>query len=332
MSDDTKSIDDLLVGPSPHVHDTTLSTRSVMAYVLIGLAPVVVAAIWFFGLMAIKQLVIITAACLAFEWLFTRMRGRRASLDDCSAAVTGVILALSLPGNAPWYIGVIAAMIAIGLGKVVFGGLGMNLFNPAMVGRAFVTIAFAKAMGKSGYFDVLSQATPLSWEGTDLPASRVLFLGNHNGSLGEVSVLASLVGGLYLCLKRIAAWEIPVAIILSMCAFSVLGQLLGRSLDPEATLLSLHLRIDQALFSGALVFGAFFIATDPVTNPMTRRGRVLFGILVAFFVWVIRALSGYPEGFMFAILIVNSLVPLINRLTIPKVVGQRRPVVQEAAV
>ncbi len=338
-ADISLSCDGLSVGPSPHVHDQSLSTQAVMLYVLIALSPVITAAIWFFGAMAVSQLLLITATCMLCERLFTWMRGQPCPLSDGSAAVTGIILALSLPATTPVPVAIVASLTAIGLGKAVFGGLGMNLFNPAMVGRAFVTISFAAALGGTGYVDpqgveIITQATPLSMSGAQLesyPSLLHLFVGEHNGSLGEVSVLAALVGGLFLCLKGVAAWEIPVTLLAAMALLTVIGQLLGAAIDPDMTVLALHLRIDQALCSGALVFGAFFIATDPVTSPISRRGRVVFALGLALLIWIIRTFSNYPEGFMFAILLMNSVVPLINRYTIPLPVGAQPQTKKEAA-
>ena len=337
-ADISLSCDGLSVGPSPHIHDRSLSTQAVMLYVLIALSPVVTAAIWFFGAMALSQLLLVTATCMLCERLFTWMRGRPCPLRDGSAAVTGIILALSLPATTPIPVAIVAALTAIGLGKAVFGGLGMNLFNPAMVGRAFVTISFAAAVGSGGYqaaegLHIITQATPLSMEPGQFehyPSLLHLFVGQHNGSLGEVSVIAALIGGLFLCLKRVAAWEIPVTLLAGMAVLTLLGQTLGAVIDPDMTVLALHLRIDQALCSGALVFGAFFIATDPVTSPISRRGRVVFALGLALLIWIIRTFSGYPEGFMFAILLMNSVVPLINRYTIPTPVGAQ-PLTKEAA-
>jgi len=293
-----------------------------MRDVLIGLAPVVAMAIYVFQMYAVKQLAICVAGCLAAETLFTRMRGRRETLWDYSAAVTGVILALSLPGTAPWYVGFIASFTAIGIGKAIFGGLGMNLFNPAMVGRAFVMIAFASALGAAAYVDpeagvdMISQATPLdtfkqSGQSTSLSA---LFFGLTNGSLGETSALACLVGGLYLCIRRTASWEIPAGVV---GAVVVLGGI-ANLLNPESQWTVLH-----HLLGGSLLFGAFFIATDPVSSPLTPTGKWIFGIGVGALIMLLRVFSGYPEGVMFAVLLMNSVTPLINRWTIPDPLGAK---------
>lgn len=297
-----------------------MTTRRMMLDVLIALVPVVTAAFMVFGWPAAKQLAICTAASLAAEALFTRMRERPFSLTDYSAGVTGLILGLSLPATAPWYVGCIGAVVAVGVGKAVFGGLGMNIFNPAMVGRAFVMIAFAGSMAASGYLmpgagvDALSQATPLTafkQSGVVTPFSA-LFLGNVNGSLGETSVPACLVGGTYLCLRRAASWEIPTGILLSVLGIAGTVTLF----NPGAEWTMLH-----HLAGGSLMFGAFYIATDPVTSPLTSKGKWIYGAGIGAVVMLLRYFSGYPEGVMFAVLLMNAATPLINRWNIPRPFG-----------
>ena len=308
------------VAPSPHLTSTAMTTKQMMIDVIIALAPVVVVSVYFFRGYALTQLCICIATCMGSEALFTWMRKRPIQLKDCSALVTGIILALSLPGTAPWYIPLIAGVVAIGIGKMVFGGLGMNIFNPAMVGRAFVMIAFAAALAASGYEDAMSrigivtQATPLTaFKQADVitPLST-LFWGAYNGSLGETNALACIVGGIYLCIRRTASWEIPVSMIGMVLIISTLAAFSGSSNWGQ-----LH-----HLFSGALLFGAFFIATDPVSSPLTPKGKLIFGAGVGFFTMVLRIFSGYPEGVMFAVLFMNAVTPLINRWTIPRPFGR----------
>lgn len=312
----------LHVSPSPHLANQALTTRRMMVDVVIALVPVVAMALIVFRGYALKQLLICIAGCLAAEALFTRMRGRALPLADCSALVTGIILALSLPGPAPWYVGVIASFVAIGIGKVLFGGVGMNIFNPAMVGRAFVMIAFASALAASGYqdaasgVDAVTQATPMDLyklTGQVTPLGP-LFLGLTNGSLGETSALACLIGGVFLCLRRTASWEIPAGVLGTAAVMAGIAQ----ALNPGTGWTVLH-----HLCGGSLLFGAFFIATDPVSSPLTPKGKAIFGVGVGFFVMLLRFFSGYPEGVMFAVLIMNGLTPLINRWCIPRPLGMR---------
>ena len=283
---------------------------------------------------------------LAAGLLLAVRGGRKLTILDGSAAVTGLILALSLPGAAPWYVSVIGSFVAIGIGKVLFGGLGQNIFNPAMVGRAFVLLAFAGAVGASGYrlppreavasrpaglmeltrSDAITRPTPLTVgkkiakklsagealaPDERMPRLADLLLGNTNGSLGETSALACLVGGLYLLIRRTASWQIPAGVLGAVVVIGGLMHLFG---DPTFTL-------PHHLLGGALLFGAFFIATDPVSSPITPKGKLIFGAGIGALVMLIRTLSNYPEGVMFAVLLMNAVVPLINRWTIPTPIG-----------
>jgi len=324
------------VSPSPHLADA-LNTRRMMIDVVIALTPAMVMAVVVFQWYAVVQVGLCVLTCLATEAVICRVQRMPSSLRDYSAVVTGLILGLSLPWSAPWYIGVIGSVAAIGLGKAVFGGLGYNLFNPAMVGRAFVMLSFPSQLGASAYvyaeskLNVLTQATPLSVAkrlAADLAGGEIsveqlqsqlqsiggawgLAAGWVNGSLGETSAVALLIGGAYLCLRRVAAWQIPAGILAATLVFIELGY--WTNLTPFDPL--------QHLFAGALLFGTFFIATDPVTSPLTGMGRFLFGLGIGAAVAVIRLFSGYPEGFMFAVLLMNGTVPLINRWTIPRPFG-----------
>ena len=308
------------VSPSPHLVQTASSTRRMMVDVLIALVPVVAMSLFVFRGYALFQLAVCLGGCLLAELLFVKMRGRSTTLKDCSAIVTGIILAMSLPGTAPWYVGTIAAFVAIGIGKVIFGGIGMNLFNPAMVGRAFVMISFAGALAASGFEDVrsavdaISQATPMNaykMNGVVTPLIH-LFWGTTNGSLGETSALACLLGGLYLVIRRTASWEIPAGLIVAVLVLGSVADLAG----PADGWTVMH-----HILGGSLLFGAFFIATDPVTSPLTPKGKFIFGLGTGMLSMVLRLFSGYPEGVMFAVLLMNALTPLINRWTIPTPFG-----------
>ncbi len=316
-----KAVGKITVASSPHLADSSMTTRSMMIDVLISLAPVILMSVYVFHWYAVKQLLICIASCLAAEALFTRMRNKPFSLLDYSAVITGVIIALSMPGTAPWFVSVIASFVGIGIGKSVFGGIGMNIFNPAMVGRAFVMIAFAGYMGASGYenagslVDAITQATPMDIfkQSGVVPSLSVLFWGVTNGSLGETSAIACIIGGIYLCIRRTASWEIPLGVILTV---AVLGGI-QNIVSPDSGWTVLH-----HLFGGALLFGAFFIATDPVTSPLTPKGKFIFGAGVGAILMLLRLFSGYPEGVMFAVLLMNALTPLINRWNVPKPLGE----------
>lgn len=340
-SDATAAAPAIQVASSPHLSVQSFTARRMMIDVLIGLTPVLIASIAVFRWYAVVQVGLCVLVCLAAETLLSWMRRRPPPIGDYSAAITGIILGLSLPWSAPWYIAVIGSCVAIGLGKAAFGGLGSNIFNPAMVGRAFVMLSFAREMGASAYVSVrsdlavLTQATPLT-VAKQLAASGMagkgvaadlqsqfestrefwpLFLGQVNGSLGEVSALAVLVGGVYLCIRRSASWEIPVGVILGSGLAAALADWVG--LTPFTAM--------GHLISGSLLFGAFFIATDPVTSPLTPKGKFVFGLGIGTLVLVVRLFSGYPEGVMFAVLLMNAAVPLVNRWTIPRPLGGPTP-------
>ena len=333
----------LHIAPGPHLSTAALTTRRMMIDVLIALVPVTAAALIVFRWYAVVQLGICVLSCAAAEALLTRARGRACSLGDCSAVVTGMILALSLPGLAPWYVGVFAGFAALGLGKFIIGGLGYNIFNPAMVGRAFVMIAFTAAMAAPAYVDAnsgvhaMTQATPMTRLQMNDQVTPLwqLVVGNTNGSLGETSAIACLLGGLYLVIRRTAAWRIPVAVLVSAGVLALLTTrgpttaLVGLALTGQWSAAGELLRSEWTLLhhlaGGALLFGALFIATDPVSSPLSPKGRVIFGAGIGVLVMLMRTLSAYPEGVMFAVLLMNAMVPLINRWTIPRPVGGPAP-------
>jgi len=327
MPDNIKSTDTtgetapaIHVSPSPHILDSGIGTRKIMIDVVISLLPVIAVSVYLFRLYAIKQILLCTVSCLVAEFIFEKMRGKSITLKDYSAAVTGIILAFSLPAAAPWYASVIGAFAAIGLGKVLFGGVGMNIFNPAMLGRAFVIMAFTQQLGPaayenlSGVVDAVSGATPLAalkYSGVHTALSD-MFWGNTAGSLGETSVIVCILGGLYLIFRKAASWEIPASVLVTMAVIACIVDIAGTH---SGIFLYHH------LFGGATMFGAFFIATDPVTSPLTFKGKIYFGIGVGFLTMIMRMYSGYPECFMFAVLLMNAVTPLINRWSIPKPLG-----------
>ncbi|MBN1942063.1 MAG: RnfABCDGE type electron transport complex subunit D [Phycisphaerae bacterium] len=331
----------LHVAPGPHLQDVNLTTRRMMLDVLIGLAPVIVAATIFFRQYAWLQFGVCVGTCCLSEAICSAIRRKPIPLPDLSAVVTGLILALSLPWNSPIYVSVIGSAVAIVLGKVIFGGLGQNIFNPAMVGRAFVMLSFAAAIGAPAYvlhtgenpanpiMDVVSGATPMTAlkESGGVTPLLALLLGNTYGSLGETSALACLLGGMYLCIRRTASWEIPAGVILAAVVISsaIEGYLAATQGGGLLNFIGNggHWGVLSEVLGGALLFGAFFIATDPVTSPLTPKGKFIFGLGVGIFIMFIRKLSVYPEGVMFAVLLMNSVTPLINRWTVPKPLGTK---------
>lgn len=310
---DTSPTHDWSIAASPHTQNLARSSRAMMVDVCIALLPVVAVSVWNFGFPAVWRIVAGVGSAVAFEAAFHHLRGRAESITDVSAACSGLILTLTLPITAPLYVLLIANLVGISLGKVVFGGMGYNLFNPAMVGRAFVMIAFPSAVGASACVDGMSGATPLSAfkYGGDLASLESLWWGSCGGVIGETSAVACLVGGLYLIARRTASWQIPLSLIASMALFSVFRHGIGFS----------EWSWVHELFAGGLMFGAFFIATDPVTSPVSHVGRLVYGVGVAGLTVFFRSLSSYPEGFMFAILLMNAVTPLINTCSIPDPVG-----------
>lgn len=335
----------LAVAPSPFLR-SGVSTQRVMLDVIIALIPLAIWGVYCFGMDAFKHLALCVALAPIFEFLIARLSRQKSTIHDGSAVITGLILGLSLPASAPWFVSVVATLFAIGIGKMVFGGLGQNIYNPAMVGRAFVMISFSQYMGASAYqvsaanqtnaaTHYITQATPLSGGmGTD-PNLWNAFLGLHNGSIGETSIPLILLGLVWLLVRRAITWEIPIVAIATFVVLAGLTQLIPMSLSTErlealkaaAPIFEakLHLTIPQHLMSGAFLFGAVFIITDPVTNPMARKARIIFAIGFAFFTWVFRVFSSYPEGVMFSVLLMNSLTPLIERFSVPKPVGGPLP-------
>lgn len=319
--------DQFLVSSAPHLA-ARRTTRSVMFDVVLGLIPLLVAAILFYHGRAAWLTIATVLGCLAAEGAANLIRGRNlASLGDGSALVTGMILAFSLPPQLPLYMAFIGGVVAIGLGKAVFGGLGHNLFNPAMVGRAFLMICFPVAMttwSEPGTLltvgvDAVTKATPLAaakFHSDVLPALWPLFVGKVGGCLGETSALACLIGGGYLLLRRTADWRQPVAMLAAAMVFAAVAHHFAPARCASALY---HLN------SGAMLFGALFIVTDYVGAPITPLGRWIFGAGVGILVILIRVFGGYPEGLMYAVLIMNALTPLIERWTVPTPFGGHVP-------
>ena len=314
----------LIVAPAPHVHSGD-SVRRNMLLVIVALLPAYVMSVVTFGWGALITACISIAACVLFEWLIAKyILKTKPTIGDCSAILTGLLLAFNLPSNLPWWIVVIGALVAIAVGKMSFGGLGQNPFNPALVGRVFLLISFPVQMttwplpqGFNGsYVDAATGATPLAAMkqivkngNTDLvsqlPDLWDLFIGWMGGSLGEVCALALILGGLFLICTRVITWHIPVSIIATVALFAWIG-------TPEG--MEAHQYVAYQLLSGGLMLGAFFMATDYVTSPMSAWGKIIFGIGIGFIMMVIRTWGAYPEGMSFAILIMNACVPLLNKI------------------
>lgn len=320
----------LYVSPSPHIHSGDTIERNMYA-VLIALLPAVLVGLSQFGLGALIVIVLSIAFCALTEWAIVKYLYKgEFSLTDGSAVITGLLLAMNVPSNLPWWIVAIGAIIAIGVGKMSFGGLGTNVFNPALVGRVFLLIAYPAQMTTwpevgqlTSYTDATTGATPLgiikavinNAPGASLgqlPALPDLLFGVNMGSLGEVSALALLFGLAILLWQRVITWHIPVSILVSAFATGLLVYLINPALYP---LPHYH------LLTGGMMLGAIFMATDYVTSPMSKSGQLVYGCAIGVLTVVIRSFGAYPEGMSFAILIMNAFTPLINNYMPPKHFG-----------
>jgi electron transport complex protein RnfD len=309
---------------SPHIHSSD-DTAHIMRRVIFSLIPVILSAVYFFGFAALALILMCTTGSLIMEYVSQKLRKRPTSLLDGSAVITGILLALTLPPSFPLWAAALGSIIAISLGKHIFGGLGYNIFNPALVGRAFLQAAFpvlmttwtppVRTFGMS--IDGLSVATPLAvMKFQHIPTDwRYLILGNTGGSLGETSTLAVIVGGAFLIWKKDADFRIILGIVLASL-FLLLSLWLAA---PDKFMNPIF-----HLLSGGFMLGAFFMATDMVTSPVSKTGRWIFGIGIGFLIVLIRSFSGLPEGVMYSILLMNSLVPLIDRYAPAHVFGETR--------
>jgi len=338
----------------PYIH-APVSVQKTMTTVLLALAPATLFDAWMFGWPAIFLFAITVATCVGLEALCLAIAGKpmRPSLVDGSVVLTGWLLAMSLPPWAPWWVAVIASIFAVCLAKHLFGGLGQNVFNPAMVGRVAVLVSFPVQMtawvaphplfapgspgivealfitfGHGFNLDTMSAASALGFIKTELsrhvpvsqsigqiPTLMDMLVGRRPGSFGETSALLILGGGLFLLAKRIISWHIPVAM---MGTLFVLGTGFSH-LDPD--------RFTDGIFqmtSGATFIGAFFIATDYVTSPTSKRGQLVYGFGCGLLTWVIRTFAGYPEGVAFAVLLMNALTPIVDQYTRPRAFGRTR--------
>ena len=319
-----------IVASAPHIH-SDLSTTRLMGDVIIALLPALAVSVYVYGWSVLGITAVSIGCCVLFETLIQKLfvKGKQ-TITDLSAIVTGLLLAMNMPADIPLWIVAVGALVAIGVAKMPFGGLGKNPFNPAIVARVFLLIAYPVQMTSfaqpsvEGFVDCYSGATPLAAAKANLVAFDNydilgMVTGNMAGSFGEVATLALLLGGAYLLLRRVITWHIPVAVLGTMAVFAAIYG--AFSFDTP------HLVSNYTLFhviSGGAVLGAFFMATDYVTSPMTTKGMIIFGIGIGALTMTIRLWGAYPEGMSFAILIMNSVVPLINKYIKPRRFGSKK--------
>ena len=315
-----------VVSGTPHVRSKE-SIQSIMRDVIIALIPATAAVIFFFGIPALILIAVSIVACVFFEWLYQKLMKKTVTISDLSAVVTGLLLAMNLPASAPIWVPIVGAAFAIIFAKQLFGGLGQNFINPALAGRAFLLASYPTEMttwtapvGFSGA-DAVAVATPLATLKTgampDASLTDVILGTNIGGCIGETCAVALIIGGIYLLVKHVISWRIPVLYILTVF---VLTAAIGRK----------GLRVPvYEIFTGGLMLGAFFMATDYASSPVTPKGQIIFAIGCGVITTLIRIFGGYPEGVSYSILIMNLAVPLIERFTEPKIFGAL-PKVKEA--
>lgn len=322
---------EIFMSPAPHVV-TPVKTQTLMLDVIIALLPLTAYGIYLFSIPALVRIIVSVLCCVGFESFFRLICNLDIRVKDLSAVITGLLIALVIPPNLPIWMLILGCLFAIVVGKEFFGGLGANVFNPALVGRAFMFVSFSGAMTSwiqpgNSFFDAMSTATPLKLinakEGIALSASEIaktlnlgsstdlytqLILGNHAGCIGETSILLILLGFAYLLFKKVIDWRTPVTMMVTAVAITAIG-----GINPILT-----------LTSGGLAFGAVFMATDYVTSPVTPKGKLLFGAGCGLITGLIRLFSGMPEGVMYSILIMNAVVPFLNKI-IPVKYGYVKP-------
>jgi len=298
------------VSASPHIR-SKVTTGSIMFYVMVALLPATVLGIYNFGLPALFTVLITMSSTVLTEYLYQKLMGKKVTIQDGSAALTGLLLALNLPAQIPWWICVLGAVFAILVVKQVFGGIGQNFMNPALGARCFLLISFTGRMTRFTY-DGVTGATPLALlkqgEFVDL---LDLFLGNKAGTIGETSIIAILIGAIFLLVMGIIDFHIPVTFICSFLLFLIIFGGYGFDLN----------YLISHLFGGGLMLGAWFMATDYVTSPITKNGKLIYGACLGILTGVFRLFGGSAEGVSYAIIFGNLLVPLIEKITIPKPFG-----------
>ncbi|KGK87495.1 RnfABCDGE type electron transport complex subunit D [Clostridium sp. HMP27] len=299
------------VSSSPHIRAKD-TTQSIMRDVVIALLPATAAGVYFFKLQGLLVILASVLSCVAAEYIWQKATHRKVTISDLSAVVTGLLLAFNLPASVPLWLPVIGGFVAIIIGKQFFGGIGQNIVNPALLARAFLLASWPVAM-TTWTLDGSTTATPLAFlkgiEATgQAPSLMNVFIGNVGGCIGETSALAIILGAAYLFAKRIIDWRAPVTFIATTFIMTAIA---GRSANPV-----------YELFAGGLMLGAFFMATDYATSPITPRGRIIFGIGCGVITGLIRIFGGYPEGVSYSILVMNLFVPLIERWTVPRTFGK----------
>lgn len=311
----------ITISPSPHAQ-TSVTVNRLMTNVIIALIPAVILALYCFGIGAAIVIVTAIAGCVVTEYIITRyMLGQKPSIGNMSAVLTGLLLALNLPSNLPVWTILIGCVVAIGIGKMSFGGLGCNIFNPALVGRVFLLLSFPVQMttwplpieNRMNYLDATTGATTLGELKQGIIASGDVnlvdqLIGFTGGSMGEIGAIALLIGFVYLLCTRTITWHIPVAIIATVAVFSAI----------------IGVNVGVQLLTGGLLLGAIFMATDYVTSPMSHAGMLIYGVMIGIITVIIRQWGAYPEGMSFAILIMNGITPLINRYVKPRKFGERK--------
>ncbi len=310
----------LLVNTSPHIHRKE-STSRIMWLVTLSLMPAGIAGVFIFGLGAFRVIALGVFSAVLTEWLLQLIAKKKATIFDGSAILTGLLLAYNLPAHVPFWLPIAGSFFSIAIGKQIFGGLGQNMFNPALAGRVFLMASWPKYMTtftKPLNYDAVTSATPLAFlkEGKTLEHINYLdlFLGNRPGCIGEVCILALLIGAVFLLAKKYISWHIPVSYILTTGIFVYLFA--GRSMFSGDWLMH--------ILTGGLILGAFFMATDYVTSPLTCRGQIIFGMGCGLLTAVIRIWGGYPEGVSYAILIMNAATPIIDRYTKKRIYGTQK--------
>jgi len=325
----------IIISASPHVHSDRTS-KKMMYDVVIALIPAFLVSLYVFGIGALMVTAVAVISCLSFEYLIQKYVLKTAvTINDGSALLTGILLAFNVPSNLPVWMIIVGSLVAIGVAKSSFGGLGFNIFNPVLVGRVFLLVSFPVQMttwpspvvNQTTMVDAVTGATPLGVikEGVmqgetitslsaQIPSTIDLFLGITGGSIGEMSTLALILGGIYLIAKKVITWHIPVTVLATMVILTGIFW----SIDPEQYANPLiH------IITGGAMLGAFFMATDPVTSPMSKKGMVLFAFGIGLITIVIRLFGAYPEGVSFAVIIMNAFVPLINTYFKPKKFGSK---------